>query len=491
MLLFRSDNMFELYLTVNVDILTHLLTKGYTDHMSISCDNERINLNSFLVAAVNVVTSSLLRSSSGDLSLTCLKAKELHYLLQCFSQQGKDYVPNKNLLETLLSLVNFNTCSENNESLAVEHNQLEASNPLTPPDEHNSFENIQSESANQLEASTQIIDQSEPETNDHNYFEMLEDSEEPVIISFKKLDEENLKVLLDKTVDNTCGICKKQFKGGLSSYRIHLRKCHGVVISCHLCHRTFTSYHTQRNHLARSHKIGVPASYLKCDLCGKAMRNNQLPSHLRAHEVKEGRKILGQEEVPCEECGKLIHPASLQIHKNNHRRRIRQLNNAEIKTCEKCGKAMKAYLLPTHRCNCGKPMVKVLCNFCGKEVVETSLRNHIQKQHDPNYKPKPEPRVNCTVCGKEFSKQGLSKHMESHGPTKECDICGAIVKQLAVHKRTVHLREDQINGSCPECGKGFASLYSMKQHRMNVHLKQYPYQCRYSGCEAKYNDKGN
>ena len=102
--------------------------------------------------------------------------------------------------------------------MAVEHNQLEASNPLTPPDEHNSFENIQSESANQLEASTQIIDQSEPETNDHNYFEMLEDSEEPVIISFKKLDEENLKVLLDKTVDNTCGICKKQFKGGLSSY---------------------------------------------------------------------------------------------------------------------------------------------------------------------------------------------------------------------------------------------------------------------------------
>ena len=68
---------------------------------------------------------------------------------------------------------------------------------------------------------------------------------------------------------------------------------------------------------------------------------------MRAHEVKENRKILGQEEVPCEECGKLIHPASLQIHKNNHRRRIRQLNNAEIKTCENCGKAMKAYLLPT------------------------------------------------------------------------------------------------------------------------------------------------
>ena len=154
MLIFRSDHMFELFLADNVDILTHLLTKGYTDHMSISCDNERIDLNSFLVAAVNVVTSSLLSSSSGDLSLTCLKAKELQHLLQCFSQQQKDYVPNKNLLEALLVLVNFNTCSENNDrfGVGVEQYQLEASNPLTPPDEHNIQSESTIQSANQFEA---------------------------------------------------------------------------------------------------------------------------------------------------------------------------------------------------------------------------------------------------------------------------------------------------------------------------------------------------
>ena len=310
--------MFEHVLTDNVDTLTHLLTQGYTDHMSISCDNdEQIHLNSFLVAAVNVVTSSLVRSSSGDLSLTCLKAKELQHLLQCFSQQKKDYVPNKNLLETLLLLVNVNTYSENNAGLVEEQYQLETSNPLTPPDEHNSFKHNQLESesfiqsANQSEANTQIIVQSEQETRDHNYFEMLEASNEPVIISFKKLDEEKLKVLLDKTVDNTCGICKMKFKSGLSGYRRHLQRVHSVVISCHLCDRTFTSYHTRRIHLACSHKIGVPGSCVKCELCGKVMRKKQLPTHLRVHELKEGRNILGQEELPCEECGKLIHPANL------------------------------------------------------------------------------------------------------------------------------------------------------------------------------------
>ena len=343
------------------------------------------------------------------------------------------------------------------------------------------------QSNNQSETSTQIIDQSEQETRDHNYFEMLEDSDEPVIISFKKLDEEKLKVLLDKTVDNTCGICKMKFKSGLSGYRRHLQRVHSVVISCHLCDRTFTSYHTRRIHLACSHKIGVPGSCVKCHLCGKVMRKKQLPTHLRVHELKEGRNILGQEELPCEECGKLIHPANLQSHMYNHRRAL----HAEIKACEKCGKEMKAYQLPKHRWVCGKVKVKVLCNICGKEVLKSNIKSHMQTQHDPNYKPKPKPRVTCTVCGKEFPKNYLLKHMESHGATKECDICGAKVKNLAVHKRTVHLREDQINGRCPECGKGFASLYSMEQHRMNVHLKHYPYKCRYSGCEAKYNDQGN
>ena len=132
MLIFRSDNMFELFLADNVDILTHFLTKGYTDHMS----------------------TCLLSSSSGDLSLTCLKAKELQHLLQCFSQQQKDYVPNKNLLGALLVLVNFNTCSENNDrfGVGVEQYQLEASNPLTPPDERNIQSESTKQSANQLEA---------------------------------------------------------------------------------------------------------------------------------------------------------------------------------------------------------------------------------------------------------------------------------------------------------------------------------------------------
>lgn len=463
----------------NADTLSHLLTQGYTDHMSISCGHEVIFLNSFLVAAVNVVTTSLLKAPSSALSLINMKATDLQHLLQCFSQQKKDFVPNQNMLETLLLLVKSNTYSENGDGFAFdfEQYQFETSNPLTPPEDQ----------LNQSEPRSQITDQSEIETNDHNYFEMLEGSEEPVIISFKKLDEEKLEVLLDKTIDNKCGICKVK-TSGLSYLRIHLKKVHGVVIHCHLCPKTFTSYKTRRSHLAGTHKIGVPGNSFKCDLCGKVLRNNNYLAHMRSHEVKEGRNILGLEEVPCEECGKLVHPGRLQHHMYDHNKR----RKTEIKSCEKCGKEMEAYKLVKHRYDCGRKADTSICNICGKEVTTINMERHIQVKHDPNYKPEPEKKtVSCEICGKMFSKIGLKRHMIFHGEGKECDICGAKVKKLAIHKKTVHLTEDQVKHRCPECGKGFRYLKNMEEHRMSVHLKLYPYKCRYAGCEAKYNDKGN
>ena len=468
----------------DVDIVSHLLTKGYTDHMSISCGNELIFLNSFLVAAVNVVTSNLLRSPTKDLSLKCVKAKDLQHLFKCFSQQKKDFVPNKDLLDSLLLLVNSKTHSENDDRFALD--QFEASNPLTSPDEQQNQSEISIQRTNQSDASIQITDQAEIETNEHNYFEMVGDSIEPVIISFQKLDEEKLKVLLDKTVNNTCGICGFVVCG-LSSLRQHLKKIHGVVIHCHLCDKTFTSYQTRRKHLARSHKIGVPQFCSKCDLCGKVMRKPLFLAHLRAHEV-QGEITLGLEEVPCEECGKLVHPGHMYTHMYRHKKRRK---HAEIKPCEKCGKEMKAYLLPGHRFACGRVAERSICNICGKEVQTTRMRMHIRIKHDPTYKPEPEPKVNCEICGKTFTNTGLKRHMKTHDEAKECDICGAKVKKLSIHKKTVHLTEEQVKGRCPECGKGFYCLLKMEEHRMSVHLKLYPYKCRYSGCEAKYNDKGN
>ena len=473
--------MFKHGMMDNMDTLSHLLTHGYTDHMSISCGQEVIFLNSFLVAAVNVVTAELLKAPSSVLSLINMKATDLQHLLQCFSQQKKDFVPNKNMLEALLLLVKSSTCSENGDGFAFdfEEYQFVASNPLTPPDEQ----------LNQSEPRIKILDQSEIEANDHNYFEMLEGSVEPVIISFKKLDEEKLKVLLEELIDNTCGICKEK-TSGLSNFRKHLRKVHGVVIPCHLCHRTFASYKTRRRHLAGTHKIGVPGNSFKCDLCGKVMRNTQYLAHMRAHEVKEGRNILGLEEVPCEECGKLVHPGHMYSHKNAHKKKREQ---TEIKPCEKCGKEMEAWKLVKHRYSCGKIADKCICNICGKEVQTTRMNMHIKVKHDPNYKPEPEPvNQSCEICGKNFSKSGLKQHMRSaHVEVKECDICGAKVKKLALHKKTVHLTEDQVKCRCPECGKGFHYVQNMKEHRMSVHLKLYPYKCRYPGCEAKYNDNGN
>ena len=135
------------------------------------------------------------------------------------------------------------------------------------------------------------------------------------------------------------------------------------------------------------------------------MRKPLFLAHLRAHEV-QGQITLGLEEVPCEECGKLVHPGHMYTHMYRHKKRR---EHAEIKPCEKCGKEMKAYLLPGHRFACGRIAERSPCSICGKEVQKTRMRMHIRIKHDPTYKPEPEPKVNCEICGKTFTNTGLEE----------------------------------------------------------------------------------
>lgn len=50
------------------------------------------------------------------------------------------------------------------------------------------------------------------------------------------------------------------------------------------------------------------------------------------------------------------------------------------------------------------------CSICKKVyVLKASLKKHIQKHHDPQYK-KSAP-VPCQICGKEMRKESLAKHI--------------------------------------------------------------------------------
>ena len=53
-----------------------------------------------------------------------------------------------------------------------------------------------------------------------------------------------------------------------------------------------------------------------------------------------------------------------------------------------------------------------------------------------------------------------------------------------------HVPDNEKQFQCKECGNGFVNANTLKIHAMNVHIKTWPYQCRY-GCENRYNDTGN
>ena len=80
--------------------------------------------------------------------------------------------------------------------------------------------------------------------------------------------------------------------------------------------------------------------------------------------------------------------------------------------------------------------------------------------------------------------------MESHKEKTPCPECNTLVKDLNRHISIAHTSDENKKIQCQDCGKGFLTKSQLENHRMNVHLKQRPYQCRY-GCDIAYNDTSN
>ena len=101
----------------------------------------------------------------------------------------------------------------------------------------------------------------------------------------------------------------------------------------------------------------------------------------------------------------------------------------------------------------------------------------------------PKAKHKCTVCG--LSVVYIKEHMKLHTEEKiPCPECNAVVRDLKEHIANVHTLDKDKKFQCQDCGKGFLHQHKLEKHKMNVHLKQRPFQCRY-GCDMAYNDKSN
>ena len=98
--------------------------------------------------------------------------------------------------------------------------------------------------------------------------------------------------------------------------------------------------------------------------------------------------------------------------------------------------------------------------------------------------------VPCPDCGKMFKDRYLKLHQRKVHSAAACEICGVVVKNVKHHMQGVHMADSDKRFQCKDCGKGFMCSVTMDNHRMNMHIKAQPYQCRY-GCDNRYNDTSN
>ena len=153
--------------------------------------------------------------------------------------------------------------------------------------------------------------------------------------------------------------------------------------------------------------------------------------------------------------------------------------------CRKCYKCFATELLDEHLMTCDP---KVICNICGQSLSDKSaLAQHIERIHKAK-----EFQYVCEICSKCFAFKGnLSKHMKTvHIEMSTCPECGARVRSLNRHRMTTHTPDELKKFQCQDCGKGFIEKKALEEHRMSLHLKLRPYNCRY-GCDIAYNDMSN
>ena len=77
-----------------------------------------------------------------------------------------------------------------------------------------------------------------------------------------------------------------------------------------------------------------------------------------------------------------------------------------------------------------------------------------------------------------------------HEEKKTCPVCGIKVRLLKEHIDNVHTKDEEKKFQCHDCGKGFKYEHKLEYHRISMHLKTKPYNCRY-GCDISYNDLSN
>ena len=433
----------------DTNILLKLQTGGPSNHVTAVCDNGEIKINKIVLVSLYTILGNIVGclKKSDVILLKGMKKDDIMMLFETLFKQATEFEPHESFMQTIVPILVKEVEEVNNKPDEGELDDL-ASDPAIG-----------------------FI------TEDHDYVE----KDAPVIIKIKRPLHETRKFY-------TCHICGihiplKVGRGGkLEEIRKeHLSSVHGYQLEkCRFCGIMCVEV---EKHVERRHNNG---NWRTCDICGKCILLKRMKGHLMQHMKKEksASRDKNEEMKACPHCGKLVKRLRNHIHRSCN------AIEHEKATCKECGKVLRNVTdLRTHMRlkHSGLKTEKCICNICGKELGKGSLKAHHRAVHEIR-----ELTEKCEQCGKLFeSDYALKIHIEkTHKEKPTCSVCGIKVRNLKSHMNIVHTKEEDKRFQCQDCGKGFSIKRKLEYHRISIHLKTKPFNCRY-GCEISYSDPGN
>lgn len=141
----------------------------------------------------------------------------------------------------------------------------------------------------------------------------------------------------------------------------------------------------------------------------------------------------------------------------------------------------------------------VQCNICKRHMIESKLANHIRLLHvesttvddNPDNKRK---EYKCEYCGKLYAiiytyQQHMKTHTEGRPKCPECGRTFATAFSLFRHRAKNHnLAHNYKIHNCDKCDKSFFSVSELKLHQQR-HSSTKDFKC--SECDKEFSVKGN